>query len=183
MEFCRYGGAFCRWLSASLRCFGRVCSWDRPSGATRSCGRYFRCTSPWLMGVSTPNSLRIPGKFHRLESARRICAIGCRCIYSHRHLPRWDGSSCGINFEVFRLGGRHAFQSSSLRFFLRAVFWNGAESLASIAKDVSLFREQADRAQSATLPESVFFIPKWADRVYFPERRVAVDLEGKNVVK
>ncbi|MEK7607002.1 MAG: hypothetical protein AAB444_02310 [Patescibacteria group bacterium] len=68
-------------------------------------------------------------------------------------------------------------------FSARAVFWNGAESLASIAKDVSLFREQADRAQSATLPESVFFIPKWADRVYFPEQRVAVDLEGKNVVK
>lgn len=68
-------------------------------------------------------------------------------------------------------------------FSTRSVFWNGTESLISIARDVSVFREQADRAISHTPPASVFLIPKWADRIYFPERRVAVDLEGKNVVK
>ncbi len=66
---------------------------------------------------------------------------------------------------------------------LRAVVWHGPESWHGIQENLWNFAEARERVERATPESAVFIVPRWADRIYFPERRVVVDVEGKDVVQ
>lgn len=65
----------------------------------------------------------------------------------------------------------------------RAVFLLPPEGFSTISQSLRDFSAVAAQTEQKTSPEAVFLVPAWADRIYFPERRVVVDVEGKNVIK
>ena len=67
-------------------------------------------------------------------------------------------------------------------FSLRSVVWHGPESWRGIQDNLWNFAEARERAVRATPEDAVFMVPRWADRIYFPARKVIVDVDGKDVV-
>lgn len=98
-------------------------------------------------------------------------------------------AACGLLFLRDRLwtgAGRRVglacFVVLSVFLSVRAVFWRQPEGFLSVGQNLSGFYDTARVIEKKVSPGAVFLLPKWADRIFFPERRVIVDIEGKNVV-
>lgn len=68
-------------------------------------------------------------------------------------------------------------------FGARTVIWAGPESWQGIQGNLWQFAEFRERVERTTAENAVFIAPRFADRIYFPARRVIVDVEGKDIVQ